>query len=173
MRPDSSLASGARVVSAVPGRMRLRAVDAHGSRGLASVVEELSACAEVMSVDLRARSTSLVVRFDPAHTGPVSERLRALGVDLHVDVASTPSAGPAAAASSVNRAVQRRLGGPDLRVLVPLGLGLLAARRAMRGDERLADAPWYVLAWYASETLWKFHGVGTSAPEQVTNSEVK
>lgn len=166
MIPESILARGARVVSVVPGRIRLRAVDARGSLRLASVAEELSICAEVTSVDLRARSASLVVCFDPAHAGAVSERLRSLGIDPHAVVASTPSPGPAAAAASVNRAVERRLGGADLRLLVPLGLGLLAARRALRGEERLGDAPWYVLAWYASETLWKFHGIGAPAPEQ-------
>lgn len=166
MSPQSILASGARVVSVVPGRIRVRAVDARGSLRLVSVAEELSICAEVTSVDLRARSASLVVRFDPAHAGAVSERLRSLGIDPHAVVASTPSAGLAAAAASVNRAVERRLGGADLRLLVPLGLGLLAARRALRGEERLGDAPWYVLAWYASETLWKFHGVGAPAPAQ-------
>ena len=166
MSPDAILASGVRVVSAVPGRIRLRAVDAEARRRLAAVTEELSTCPEVTSVDLRARSASVVVRFDSAHAGAVTERLRSLGVDPHAVAPSTPPAGPAAAVASVNRAVQRRLGGTDLRVLVPLGLGLLAARRAMRGEERLADAPWYLLAWYASETFWKFHGGGAPAPAQ-------
>jgi hypothetical protein len=30
-------------------------------------------------------------------------------------------------------------------------------RQALRGPERLGDAPWYLLAWYASETFFRFH----------------
>ncbi len=165
--PDAVVAGGFRVASAVPGRIRLRATDGEGRRSLAAVADELRSSAEVMAADVRTRSASLVVRFDPVHASDVADRLGALGVDLRIGVPDAPP-DPAttvvgAAAAAANRAVGRRLDGTDLRALVPLGLGLMAARRAMRGEERLADAPWYVLAWYASQTFWKFHGDGTVA----------
>ncbi len=46
---------------------------------------------------------------------------------------------------------------------MPLGLGLLSVRQALRGPDRLGDAPWYLLAWYASETFFKFHGAPETA----------
>ncbi len=162
MSSDSLAASGLRAASAIPGRIRLRAIDASRAGSLASVADVLRGCPDVTSVQLRARSASLVVRFEPERATAVAERLLSLGVDLRVGVARplrrSPAAVVAAAAASADREVAGRLNGTDLRILVPLGLGLLAARRALRGDQRLADAPWYVLAWYASETFSKFHG---------------
>ncbi len=175
MIPDTIVVDGVRVASAVPGRIRLRATDAEGRRRLASVAGELADGAGVTAVDVRSRSASVVVRFDPQKAGEVAERLVALGVDLRGGVAVARAGRPAgavgAAVASANRAVAERLDGTDLRVLVPLGLGLLAARRAMRGEERLADAPWYVIAWYASETFWRYHGGGTPARGDVADSE--
>jgi len=134
MNAENIPASALRLVSVVPGRIRLRAGDAGGRDRLSSVAEEVGTWAEVTSVDLRPRSESIVVRFDPAHANDVGDRLLGLGVNAYAG-AWRASAGSAAtmgvAAASVNRAVGRRLDGTDLRVLVPLGLGLMAARRAM------------------------------------------
>ncbi len=157
---DSS-ASGVRVASALTGRIRLRAVGATGRERLASVADAVGDLPQITAAQLRPRSGSLVVNFDPEHASAVADGLRALGVDPITDRPGAPGAPTVAFGSAVaraNRAVERRLDGWDLRSLVPLGLGLLAARSAMRGDDRLADAPWYVLAWYASETFMKVRG---------------
>lgn len=153
--------SAVRVMSALPGRVRLRGVGAEGRRRLVDLAEELRASPELAEVEVRERSASIVVHFDRAQAGAAADRLLDLGVDLRTGARSGGRTEPAtvvtAAAASANDAVRRRLDGTDLRTLVPLGLGLMAARAALRGDHRLADAPWYVLAWYASETFWKFH----------------
>lgn len=115
---------------------------------------------QITAAQLRPQSRSLVMSFDPEHASAVAEELRALGVDPITDPPAAPGDPTVAIGSAVaraNRAVERQLDGWDLRSLVPLGLGLLAARSAMRRDDRLADAPWYVLAWYASETFMKVH----------------
>lgn len=167
MSPDLDVASGVRVVSTVPGRIRVRAVDEVRRRRLASLSDEVSALPGVTSVSLRAKSASLVVRFAAGQEAAVMEGLQSLGVDLTARGRRATAGDPVAvlmtAASGANRAVGQRLDGTDLRVLVPLGLGLLATRRAMRGDDRLVEAPWYVLAWYASELFWKFHGDADAA----------
>lgn len=157
-------ASGVRVASALTGRIRLRAFGGSGHESLASVADAVEDWPEVSSAQLRPQSLSLVLSFDPARASAVTEGLRALGVNSVTARPAVPNDGAVALGSVVagaNRAMARRLDGTDLRTLVPLGLGLLAARRAMRGDDRLADAPWYVLAWYASETFMKFHGRAT------------
>lgn len=175
MEGDETAARGVGVASAVPGRIRLRAIDRTGRQSVASLAEELGTWSDVTAVNVRSQSSSLVVRFDPEHATAVADRLLGLGVDVRAGgplaVSRSPATAIEAAAGSANRAVGRRLDGTDLRVLVPLGLGLLAARRAMRGDQRLADAPWYVLAWYASETFWKFRGGGVTAPSQLSESK--
>ena len=166
--------SGLRVVSAVPGRIRLRAGRA-GAAHLSALANELGSWPQILAADLRQRSGSLVVRYDPVHATSIADGLLGLGVDLRagvpLSVPSPPGPAIATAAAAGNAAVARRLCGTDLRTLVPLGLGLLAARRAMRDQERLADAPWYVLAWYASETYLKFHGGAAGAAGQLADSE--
>ncbi len=169
---DSS-ASGVRVASAIAGRLRLRAVGVPGREHLAAVADAMGSWPEIRSAQLRSQSGSLVVSFDPAHASSVADRLRALGIEptarapaVHRD----PATAIEGTVSAANRALAGRLEGTDLRTLVPLGLGLLAARRAMRADDRLADAPWYVLAWYASETFMKFHG-GATTPDSVPGSK--
>ena len=171
MTVDSLPGSGMRVVSAVPGRIRLRATDPSARHALASVAEEVGTWDEVTSVLVRPRSASVVVRFSPELGDAVADSLLSLGVHLRAHggppVASDPGATIGAAAAAANRAVGRRLNGTDLRLLIPLGLGLLSARRAMRGDQRLAEAPWYVLAWYASETFLKFRRLAPSTAQSV------
>ena len=166
-------AGGLRVASAVPGRIRLRA-DRSSATELAGVAHELGSWPQIAEVDLRPRSASIVVRFDAVHATSVADGLLDLGVDLRagvpLSVPSPPAAAVATAAAAGNAAFARRLG-TDLRTLVPLGLGLMAARRAMRGEERLADAPWYVLAWYASETYLKFHSGAAGAVGGPADSE--
>lgn len=165
---------GVRLVSAVPGRIRLRA-DASAPVDLPGLGDELRAWPAISAVDVRPRSASIVVHFPPDQATAVADGLLALGVELRAgtvpDVARPATTVVAAAATAGNAAVARRLGGTDLRVLIPVGLGLMAARRAMRGSQRLADAPWYVLAWYASETFFRFHGDAARAAGQPTDSE--
>ena len=157
---DSS-AGGVRVASVITGRIRLRAVGATGRESLASVADAVGDLPQITAAQLRPQSGSLVVNFDPEHASAVADGLRALGVNPITDQPRAAPVDPTVAIGSAvaraNRAVERQLDGWDLRSLVPLGLGLLAARSAMRRDDRLADAPWYVLAWYASETFMKVH----------------
>ncbi len=173
MDRDAIRSGVVRVASAVPGRVRLQG-DRSRRAALAAVAEELGTWPHVTSVDVRARSASIVVRFSPEHLPVIADGLLELGVDLDARLPTAASSSPpeiiAAAATAGNRAVGQRLGGTDLRTLVPLGLGLLAARRAMRGDERLADAPWYLLAWYATETFWRFHGDGGARDQAIVSA---
>ena len=168
MDPNATGPGAVRVASAVPGRVRLQG-DPSRRAILADLAEELGTWPQVTAADLRARSASIVLRFEPEHHSAVADGLLGIGIDLRSGSTAGPASPPeviAGAASAGNRAVAQRLAGTDLRTLVPLGLGLLAARRAMRSDDRLADAPWYVLAWYATETFWKFHGGAAAARDQ-------
>src|SRR5207249_11450204 len=45
----------------------------------------------------------------------------------------------------------------DLRSVVPVAFGALALRQFIRDFGDWGAAPWYVLAWYAFDTFWKFH----------------
>ncbi len=161
--------SSARVVSALPGRLRIRVARGPSAAGdLESVQRALDAVDEVTEVLVRSHATSLVVHFEARNDAAVTARLQGLGIAPWAPPANhagDPVALTRGAADALNGAVVRRTP-HDLRTLVPLGLGLLAARQAMRGPERLGDAPWYVLAWYASETFFKFNGQPQAPPAQ-------
>ena len=152
----------ARVVSLVPGRLRLRLPTTPAGRGaLAAAAEELAAHGDLLVAESRPRSASLVVSYDPGRTVDVWVRLRELG--LQVPDAPVGSAVEAVdpglrvmtAVKALDAAVPRFTAGHDLRTLVPLGFGMLALRQLVRGEQRLQKAPWYVLAWYASESFQK------------------
>ncbi len=152
--------AAARVVSATPGRLRVRLPAGAGSDGLAAVMDALGGRVEVTRVEARWRTGSVVVEYDPAAVEAVWGVLGELGLPTATRVAGSADPEAARVLGALTRAndlVARRTGGTDLRTLVPVGLGMLALRQLLRGEQRLADAPWYVLAWYASETFQKFH----------------
>lgn len=152
----------ARVVSSLPGRLRLRLpTGAASGQRLAAAVDALSASAAVSTATARRQTTSLVVEYDVTNTNAVWSQLTDLGLDSRASRATEaqgdvdPSTRVTRAILAANEAVRRRAGGNDLRTLVPVGFGLLALRQFVRDDQRLADAPWYLLAWYASEAFQK------------------
>lgn len=160
-RHDASapLAS-ARVASSIPGRLRLRLpMSAEGRNRLARAVTELAGDAECLVVHPRPTSVSLVVEYDPADKDRVWSRLQGLGLPA-AEVESSPGVKDlmtrvTATAGMLDEQVARATHGHELRTLIPIGYGMLAARQLLRGTQRIGDAPWYVLAWYASETFHK------------------
>lgn len=152
----------ASVVSAVPGRLRIRVARGRSAAGELDRVERaLDTIGEVTEVAVRPHARSVVAHFDPRDAAAVTDRLQALGIAPVTDAAGRwgdPAVVVRDAAGVVNGAVARRVPHGDLRTLVPLGLGLVSVRQALRGPDRLRDAPWYLLAWYASETFFRFHG---------------
>lgn len=153
----------ARVVSAAPGRLRIRVARGSSASGeLARVERALDAIDEVTEVAVRIYAASVVAQFDPRDLAAVTAGLDALGLRVPESGRSHSAEDPATvvreAASAVDGAMARRFSHGGLRTLVPLGLGLLSVRQALRGTDRLGEAPWYLLAWYASETFFRFYG---------------
>ena len=152
----------ARVASSIPGRLRLRLPATPAGRSmLAAVAAALAGDDDLLVAESRPRSGSLVIHYDPARSVDVWVRLRGLGLqvpDAPAGAAPEPVDPGARVITAVRRLdalVPRVAAGHDLRTLVPLTYGLLAARQFLRGEQRLTEAPWYVLAWYASETFQK------------------
>lgn len=160
--------AAARVASSVPGRLRLRLPAGPELRDrLALAAETLGARADVIAVEPRWQTGSLVVHYDRAAADGLWKSLAELGLprpaasatQVEAATATNQARGPVVKGLvRANELVARRTQGPDLRTLVPVGLAMLAVRQLVRGEQRLADAPWYVLAWYASETFQKFDG---------------
>lgn len=155
--------AAAGIVSSTPGRVRLR-VTARGADPdrLAAATDAVGGRAEVTRAEPRWRTGSLLVEYDPAHAEAAWAALAELGLEHPAPVTTAadgtePEARVVNALTRANGLVAGRTGGTDLRVLLPVGLGMLALRQVVRDDQRLGDAPWYVLAWYASETFQRFH----------------
>lgn len=173
-QPEQRVLLNLRVVSAIPGRIRLHARCARRAPDvLLDVAEELAGRPEIVNVVVKSASASLIIRYDPRTTdqATLAAVLRELGVSAAPlertapATASRPSALATLehAGSALNVQVMRVTDGQDLRALVPLGLGLLALRQAARGRGRLDDAPWYVVGWYAFDSFWKFRDQGRQA----------
>lgn len=172
---EATSASRLRVVSAIPGRIRLHAGGARGLPELTRLPDALESVPELTAIQLRLAAYSAILHFDARDGEKVWDALRRLGIHP-----PTRRGGRAkrdlgrvinGAAEAANGIVAERLGGHDLRQLLPLGLGLMSLRQMLGGEERLAGAPWYVLAWYASELLFRFQGAPASRARERSKEE--
>jgi hypothetical protein len=119
----------------------------------------LEARAGVVGVRVSPRTASIAVRYERDETA-VGDLLGALA-DAGLTVRSEPARKEGAAggtllikaASGMDRQLRLARNGADLRLLVPLALGALSARQALRDAPGLERAPWYVLAWYAFDSF--------------------
>ena len=153
------------LLSAVPGRVRLKVFAGRRRPDeLERVRAALEALPGVSAVQASTRTGSVLVRHEPASTGidELRAALEELGLALVAPESSprsrmTPARRVLKTADAANSRVGRRLGGSDLRLLFPTALGLLSLRQAARDAPGLAQAPWYVLAWYAFESFVKLN----------------
>ena len=154
------------LLSAVPGRVRLKVFAGRRRPDeLERVRAALDALPGVSAVQASTRTGSVLVRHEPASTGidELRAALEELGLALVAPESSprsrmTPARRVFETADQANSRVERRLGGPDLRLIFPAALGLLSLRQATRDAPGLAQAPWYVLAWYAFDSFLKLNG---------------
>lgn len=60
--------------------------------------------------------------------------------------------------SDINADVARMTNGvADLRVILPLGIGLLSLQQLLRKGFQLEEIPWYILAWYAFDIFTRLN----------------
>ncbi|MBD2296712.1 DUF5132 domain-containing protein [Anabaena sphaerica FACHB-251] len=60
--------------------------------------------------------------------------------------------------SDINADVGRMTNGvADLRVILPLGVGLLSLQQLLRKGLQLEEIPWYILAWYAFDIFTRLN----------------
>jgi copper chaperone CopZ len=159
----SAMAAQAIVVSVIPGRLRLRLTGRwRAAEELRRVTEALQELTGVSEAKASERTGSVIVRFEPEAVGPddLAASLSRLGLELGPATSTAPQSGPgrvATGARALDGFVQRGTGGLELRLLVPVGLGLLAARQALTAGQELRRAPWYVLGWYAFDSFLKLN----------------
>lgn len=157
----------AEIAGAVAGRIRLRVLGNKSSAELAVLAESLEALPEVARIEVRPLSGSVIIEFDPGATATLEGQLHGMGIQPKkagkTPAVRDPATTIRAAATAIDRAVAKWVPGANLRLLVPLTLGLLSVRQFVRGDDRLSEAPWYLLAAYAADSFARLQG-GSRSP---------
>lgn len=156
-----------KIISSTPKRTRIRlSRKRRNSEEMARLAEALNESPKVQSVSTNLCTGSLVVYHERDGLQDIEEKLKDVGVILSsaIDL-GIPVEGGTESAYSLADAVSdldRRLGLAtsgflNLRLLVPLGFGILAFLQLMRRGLQLEAAPWYVLAFAAVDSYIKLH----------------
>jgi hypothetical protein len=170
-----------RIVSQAPGRVRVRLhQEFRDPAVLKQVEEELRGRDGVTAVATDARTGSILVHYDcfALATNDLRDLLFDVGIvpgnvagaegvpeehgreGARRDVAphSSGATGVLDALTDLDHRISRLTGGRlDLKLLVPVGLGLLAMRQIALNGLGLAHVPGYVLLWYTFDTFYKLH----------------
>jgi Heavy metal associated domain 2 len=162
-----------RMVSSTPGRMRLKVAQQHrNDKTLAPITQALKSHLGIYEVRTNLHSGSITILHAPEHIsfGEIYVMLRDLGI-IFIDIAGEKTEVAEDITSAIydlNRRVKQTTNGVvDLRILMPLGLGMLAVRQLLVKGLQLEIIPWYVLAWYSFDSFIKLHY--TSEPKQIKN----
>ena len=150
------MAEHTRIVSSTPRRTRIKV--SHKRRSpeeMARLAEALRASPKVSEVETNLCAGTLIVHHKEKALADIKGELKDLGV---IVLAAT---GVDTSAESLTDAVSdlENLVGPvlgsilDLKLLVPLGFGALAALQLARRGLEIGGAPWYLLAYFAFEAF--------------------
>jgi hypothetical protein len=163
-------------VSQAPGRLRVRLHRDHRDPAeLAQISRGFARRAGVESVTTSARTGSVLVHYDHQilSKDDVKDMLLDVGViarevlgaeevpeDLGQGVSehSSTATGLLDALTDLDRRISALTGGRvDVKLLVPVSLGLLGLRQVLTSGLGLAEVPGYVLLWYTFDTFYKLH----------------
>ena len=160
-----------RVVHRVPGRVRIRFGRAEMTpEALARLRQAISEFDGVTRCNANLRTNSLVIHYD---AGLDMDRLAgAVGGLAMEEAAAGEQPDPAherhphsrvarglnARFAALDRRIRQLTGHRlDLKLVLPVGFGLLAARQILTSSGGLPAIPWYVLLWYAFDSYLRLH----------------
>jgi hypothetical protein len=166
--PSSPIAT--KVVSATPGRLRLRIAHSHRQpETMEYIANTLDAQPHVDEVRTNVNHGSIVIKYS-GKSGDLSNVLATLE-DIGIIFAEITEGGTEASTTvstavvDLNKRVRKATDGVvDIRFLFPLGLGILAIRKLMMKGLQFDIIPWYVLAWYSFDSFIKLHGITPQKP---------
>lgn len=164
------------IVSASPGRVRLRLHREHRNPKLAQQIKQgVVGRPGIASVDVNHRTGSVAVCYDHhlLSPGDLLGIIHDVGVVVVEAMGETPEISALGAghhtrssvASNISNTVDRldkRLAQAtdrtvDLRLLFPIGLFALGVRQVFAEGLGLTQVPGYILLWYAFDSFWKLH----------------
>lgn len=154
------MAQHTQIVSSTPRRTRIRvSPKRRNPEEMERLAEALRASPNVSEVRTNLYSGTLIVHHEEKALADIKAELKDLGV---IAMAAT---GVETSAQSLTDAVsdlQKQVGPVlasvlDLKLLVPLGFGALAAIQLARRGLEMGGAPWYLLAYFALESFVKLN----------------
>ncbi len=160
--------SQVRIISVIPGRVRLKVPRRGGMlEDMQRIADALTARTGVSDVRVNPQTGSILVHYDPERGSldDLRSALRPLGITINQEntfgTVSTSGGGTSEASANLTRMLgnlNTRVGRAtnelgDLRLFVPLGLGVLTVRQIFRNGLKLDDLPWYVTVWYAYQSF--------------------
>ncbi|MDR3566994.1 MAG: hypothetical protein P4L43_03095 [Syntrophobacteraceae bacterium] len=154
------MAEHTRIVSSTPRRTRIRVSKKRRSlKEMTRLAQALQASPNVSEVETNLYAGTLIVHHKEKALAGIEAELKDLGV---IVMAAT---GVETSASSLSDAVfdLEKQAGPllanlvDLKMLVPIGFGALAALQLARRGLEIGGAPWYLLAYFALESFVKLN----------------
>jgi hypothetical protein len=170
------------IVSHSAGRVRVRLHPAHRHEAvLGEVQQDLLTRAGISTVTTNTQTGSVLVQYDRHRLtrDDLLSMLRDVGImarDMSGGAEELPEAlDPSAGGSEVvphsttatglmdaltdlDRRLSDLTGGKlDVKLLFPLGLGIMATRQIATAGLGLAEVPGYVLLWYAFDSFYKLH----------------
>ena len=164
------------IVSSTPRRTRIKvSAKRRYEEEIHRLAHRIKADPRVHHVRTDVRTGSIIVHHEPDALSGIHSTLQDLGVILaSTTTLSGFEEGESRITSSLTDALgdlNSRLGLAsngllDLRLIVPLGLGVLAGLQLMRRGLQVETAPWYVLAYLAFDSFVKLNTTTGNTPAE-------
>ncbi len=145
------------IVSSTARRTRIRlSRKRRNPKEIARIAEALRAHPDISEVQANLTAGTIVVYHDKEVLDNIKATLKDMGVILMAAAGGEPSAKSLTdAISNLDSHLGLSRAGINLKLLVPLGFGALAALQLARRGLEIGGAPWYLLAYFAFESyVW-------------------
>ncbi len=167
------MAEHTQIVSNTPRRTRIRLSRKRQNREeMARLAKALEEFPSVSRVDTNLQTGTLVVHHEEESLEDIQSKLKDLGV---IAMAATGVEIPGKSLTDAISDLEGRLGFSterilNLRLLVPLGFGVLALLQLARRGFQIESAPWYILAYFAFESFTRLNSPDEKcAPEELSS----
>jgi hypothetical protein len=152
-----------KIISYTPGRLRLRVAQSDRlPERMQRITSILSSRPNIHQVKTNLHQGTIVINHLASQEGltDVLATLEDLGL-IFAEITEGKTEATTTITNAIldlNQRVFSASGGvADLRLLFPLGLGLLSVRQLILKGWQLEVIPWYVLAWYAFDSFIKLN----------------
>lgn len=168
------MAEHTQIISSTPRRTRIKiSRKRRNQKEMARLAQGLSASESVSRVETNLKAGTLIVYHKEEALEKIKHQLENLGVILAAMEGQGSAKSLSDAVSDLDKYLGSATGGLlNLKLLAPIGLGVLAALQLARRGLEIGGAPWYLLAYFAFESYTRLNRPEeTCAPAESTKEE--